>query len=85
VNRYQPLKANASNTPTFYIDSHAAPNLLFEDACFRIRAATSLLETLTSVTIKHTNDSDLFRLILPVYVLLQDGLDTLEQITLTRE
>jgi len=58
---------------------------LFEDACFRIRAATSLLETLTSATVKNTNDADLYRLILPVYVLLQDGLDTLDQITLTAE
>jgi len=58
---------------------------LFEDACFRIRAATSLLETLTSATVKNTNDADLYRLILPVYVLLHDGLDTLDQITLTAE
>ncbi|MBK5550198.1 hypothetical protein JFU49_07910 [Pseudomonas sp. TH03] len=85
MNRYQPLKASASTTPTFYIDSHVAPNHLFEDACFRIRAATSLLETLTSATVKNTNDADLYRLILPVYVLLQDGLDTLDQITLTAE
>ncbi|MEB0227220.1 hypothetical protein [Pseudomonas sp. 10S4] len=85
MNRYQPLKASASTTPTFYIDSHVAPNHLFEDACFRIRAATSLLETLTSATVKNTNDADLYRLMLPVYVLLQDGLDTLDQITLTAE
>lgn len=81
MNRYQPLKANASNNPIFYIDTHAAPHLLFEDACFRIRTATSLLETLTSVTLKHTNDADFFRLILPAYLLLQDGVDALDQIT----
>lgn len=81
MNRYQPLKANASNTPTFYIDSHAPPSLLFEDACFRIRAATRLLETLTSVTVKHTVDADFFRLILPACLLLQDGVDALDQIT----
>jgi len=81
MNRYQPLKSNASNTPTFYIDSHIAPLLLFEDACFRIRAATSLLEVLTSVTVKNTNDADFFRLILPAYLLLQDGVDALGQIT----
>lgn len=82
MNRYQPLKANASTTPTFYIDSHVAPDLLFEDACFRIRAATGLLEALTSVTVKHTVDADFFRLILPAYLLLQDGVDALDQITL---
>ncbi|WP_285431810.1 hypothetical protein [Pseudomonas sp. fls2-241-R2A-110] len=81
MNRFHPLKANASNSPTFYIDSHAAPHLLFEDACFRIRAATSLLEALTSVTVKHINDADFFRLILPAYLLLQDGVDALDQIT----
>ncbi|MGX0893909.1 hypothetical protein AB7M22_005917 [Pseudomonas sp. ADAK2 TE3594] len=81
MNRYQPLKSNASNIPTFYIDSHVAPHLLFEDACFRIRAATSLLEAPTSVTVKHTNDADFFRLILPAYLLLQDGVDALDQIT----
>jgi hypothetical protein len=81
MNRYFPLKTNATNTPTYFIDSHAAPNQLFEDAFFRIRAAVGLLDTLTSVTIKHTNDSDLYRLILPVYVLLQDGVDAMEQIT----
>lgn len=64
-----------------FIDSHVAPALLFEDACFRIRAATSLLETLTSITIQHTNDTDLYRLILPAYVLLQDGVDTLNHIS----
>lgn len=81
MNRFHPLKANATNIPTFFIDSHAAPDQLFEDACFRIRAAASLLETFTSVTIKGTNDSDFYRLILPAYVLLQDGIDTLEQIS----
>lgn len=81
MNRYQPLKASASTTPTFYIDTHTAPHLLFEDACFRIRAATGLLEALTSVTVKHTNDADFFRLILPAYLLLQDGVDALDQIT----
>ncbi|TPG74593.1 hypothetical protein [Pseudomonas arsenicoxydans] len=81
MNRYQPLKASASTTPIFYIDTHAAPHLLFEDACFRIRAATGLLEALTSVTVKHTNDADFFRLILPAYLLLQDGVDALDQIT----
>jgi hypothetical protein len=81
ITRYQPLKSNASNIPTFYIDSHVAPHLLFEDACFRIRAATSLLEALTSVTVKHTNDADFFRLLLPAYLLLQDGVDVLDQIT----
>lgn len=85
MSRYFPLKANATSTPTYFIDSQAAPNQLFEDACFRIRAAVSLLETLTSVTIKHTNDSDLYRLILPVYLLLQDGVDSLEQISFKGE
>lgn len=85
MNRYYPLKANATSTPTYFIDSQAGPDQLFEDACFRIRAAVSLLETLTSVTIKHTNDSDLYRLILPVYVLLQDGVDSLEQISFKGE
>lgn len=81
MNRFYPLKANATNNPTYFIDSHATPNPLFEDACFRIRAATGLLEAFTLVTIKGTNDSDFYRLILPAYVLLQDGVDTLEQIT----
>jgi hypothetical protein len=81
MNRFYPLKANATIIPTFFIDSHAAPDQLFEDACFRIRAAASLLETYTSVTIKDTNDSDFYRLILPAYVLLQDGVDTPEQIS----
>lgn len=81
MNRFYPLKANATNNPTYFIDSHATPNQLFEDACFRIRAATGLLESFTLVTIKGTNDSDFYRLILPAYVLLQDGVDTLEQIT----
>lgn len=81
MNRYFPLKANATNRPTYLIDTHVAPGQLFEDACFRIRAAVSLLETLTSVTIKDINDSDLYRLILPVYVLLQDGVDTLDQVS----
>jgi superfamily I DNA/RNA helicase len=81
MNRFYPLKANATNIPTYFIDSHAAPNQLFEDACFRIRAAASLLEAFTSVTIRDTNDSDFYRLILPAYLLLQDGADTLEQIT----
>lgn len=81
MSRFHPLKASATNTPTFFIDSYAAPNQLFEDACFRIRAAASLLETFTSVTIKGTNDSDFYRMIPPAYVLLQDGVDTLEQIS----
>ena len=85
MNRYHPFKSNASNVPVIYIDTHTSPVHLFENACFRIRTATSLLETLTSVTIKHTADIDLYRLILPAYVLLQDGVDTLEQITLEAE
>ena len=39
MNRFHPLKANASDSPTTSIDSHATPNQLFENACFRIRAA----------------------------------------------
>jgi hypothetical protein len=81
MTRYFPLKANATNSPTYLIDTHATSGQLFEDACFRIRAAVSLLEALTSVTIKDINDSDLYRLILPVYVLLQDGVDTLDQVS----
>ncbi len=81
MNRFYPLKANATDTPTYFIDSHATPNQLFEDACFRIRASAGLLEAFTLVTIKGTNDSDFYKLILPAYVLLQDGVDTLEQIT----
>ncbi|UVL14770.1 hypothetical protein LOY27_02625 [Pseudomonas atacamensis] len=81
MNRFYPLKANATNIPTFFIDSYAARDQLFEDACFRIRAATSLLEAFTSITFKGTNDSDFYRLILPAYLLLQDGVDTLEQIS----
>ncbi|MCX4220840.1 hypothetical protein MKZ87_24645 [Pseudomonas sp. MCal1] len=81
MNRYSPLKANSTNSPTYLIDTHAAPSELFEDASFRIRAAVDLLETLTSVTIKDINDSDLYRLLLPVYVLLQDGVDTLDQLS----
>ncbi len=80
MNRYHPLKSNATNTPALYIDAHTTQINLFENACFRIKAGTSLLETLTSVTIQHTTDIDLFRLILPAYLLLQDGVDTLEQI-----
>ena len=85
MNRYRPLKSNTSDVSVLCIDTHTAPNHLFENACFRIRTATSLLETLTSATIKHTADIDLYRLILPAYVLLQDGVDTLEQITLKAE
>lgn len=81
MNRFYPLKANATHIPTYFIDSHATPNQLFEDACFRIRAAAGLLEAFTSITLKDTNDSDCYRRILPAYVLLQDGVNTLEQIT----
>ncbi|MCF4997559.1 hypothetical protein GIW70_18075 [Pseudomonas syringae] len=80
MNRYRPLKANATSHSTFYIDSQVPSKQLFKDAYFRIRAATGLLEALTSVTMTHTNDSDLYHVILPIYVLLQDGVDTLEQI-----
>lgn len=73
--------ASAQNITKRFIDSYAARDRLFEDACFRIRAATSLLEAFTSITIKGTNDSDFYQLILSAYLLLQDGVDTLEQIS----
>jgi PleD family two-component response regulator len=80
MDRYRPLKANATKASVLLMDTDADKSHLWENALLRIRAATSLLETLASVAIQTENDAHLQRLFLSAYLPLQDGLDLLEHL-----
>ncbi|TFA85177.1 hypothetical protein F638_1423 [Pseudomonas sp. LAIL14HWK12:I2] len=80
MDRYRPLKANATLTSVLWIDTAADATQLLENALLRIRAGTGLLETVTSMPLQHAHSDDFYRLILSAYLPLQDGLDLLEQL-----
>ncbi|WP_285374201.1 hypothetical protein [Pseudomonas sp. lyk4-TYG-107] len=80
MDRFFPLKTNATASPVLLIDGSAETSQLLENALLRIRAGTSVLQALTTTTLQYTNEADLFRLILSAYLPLQDGLDLLEQL-----
>ncbi|WP_030132215.1 hypothetical protein [Pseudomonas sp. QTF5] len=80
MDRYHPLKTNATATSVVLLDTNAGASQLLENALLRIRAGTGLLEALTSVSFEHSEKADFYRLILSAYLPLQDGLDLLEQL-----
>jgi hypothetical protein len=79
MDRYRPLKTNATSTSVMLIDTHVEASQLLENALFRIGTGTGLLEALTSVTFKNVGEADFFRLISSAYIPLQEGLELLEQ------
>jgi hypothetical protein len=79
MDRYRPLKTNATSTSVMLIDTHVEASQLLENALFRIGTGTGLLEALSSVTFKNVGEADFFRLISSAYVPLQEGLELLEQ------
>ncbi|MEK1836647.1 MAG: hypothetical protein AAAB23_15140 [Pseudomonas sp.] len=79
MDRYRPLKTNATSTSVLLIDTNAEASQLLENALFRIGTGTGLLEALTSVTLKNLREVDFYRLISSAYIPLQEGLELLEQ------
>ena len=79
MDRYSPLKTNATATSVVLIDTNVDALQLLENALLRIRTGTGLLATLTSITLHHAEEADFYRLILAAYFPLQEGLDLLEQ------
>ncbi|WP_150774209.1 hypothetical protein [Pseudomonas fluorescens] len=78
MDRYLPLKTNATTASVLLIDTNAQTSQLLENALLRIRTGTGLLELLASASIQCSSDKDLSRLLLSAYLPLQDGLDLLE-------
>lgn len=79
MDRYRPLKTNATSTSAMLIDTNVEASQLLENALFRIGTGTGLLEALTSVTLQNVGVADFHRLISSAYVPLQEGLELLEQ------
>lgn len=82
MNRYYSLKTNTSSKGVLVMDTQASSTEIINNVLHRIRAGTGLLQALTGVTIKHTEDEDFYKLIICAYLPLQDGLDMLEQFVL---
>ncbi|MCU7247266.1 hypothetical protein [Pseudomonas koreensis] len=80
MDRYLPLKANATAISVLVIDTDVDTSHLLENALLRIRAGAGLLEALASNSLQPETMADLYRLILSAYLPIQDGLDLLEQL-----
>jgi PleD family two-component response regulator len=80
MDRYHPLKTNATGSPVLLVDTHAHSSQLLDNALLRIRTGVGLLELLVSTPLQCNSEMQTFQLILSAYLPLQDGLDMLEQL-----
>ncbi|MHC8334080.1 hypothetical protein [Pseudomonas sp. LB3P25] len=79
MDRYRPLKTNATSTSVMLIDTGVEASQLLENALFRIGTGTGLLEVLTSISLESIREADFYRLASSAYMPLQEGLELLEQ------
>lgn len=81
MNRYIAMDTNETLVPVLFLDSEAPIHDLQQNANQRIQACVGLLEAITSVTVKHSEDIDLFRFSYAAYLLGKDGLTILNHIS----
>jgi hypothetical protein len=81
MNRYIAMDTNETLIPVLFLDSEAPIHHLQQNANQRIQACVGLLEAITSVTVKHSEDIDLFRFTYAAYLLGKDGLTILNHIS----
>lgn len=78
MTHYVPSQTNATATPVQFLDANAPLNELFAYADLRIRTVRNMLKSLSCMTVRTLDDTDLGHFATAAYLLLETGCDALQ-------
>ncbi|MEX3775466.1 hypothetical protein [Pseudomonas sp. MYb118] len=86
--RYLPIDTHDADSPVLFVNTHKELSQLTACAAHRFSVVRDLMDTLSSLNLKNTDDCDLVRVIRAVHLLTREGcavLDVVQARALQRE